>query len=45
VVFNINNREKDKSLLSVIPYFRYEDLTDNVRTPIKTGIAETEKDF
>lgn len=45
VVLNINNREKDKSVLSIIPYFRYEDLTDKIRTPIKTKIQETRKEF
>jgi hypothetical protein len=45
LVFNINNREKDKTYLSILPYFRYEDLTDKIRTPIKTKIEESRKDF
>lgn len=45
LVFNINNKDKDKTLLSIITYFRYEDLTDNIRTSTKTGKAETKGEF
>lgn len=45
LVFNINNREKDKSLLSIITYFRYEDFTDKTRTDAITGIEEPRRDF
>lgn len=45
LVFNINNREKDKSLFSIITYFRYEDFTDKIRTDKNTGIEEPRKDF
>lgn len=44
-IFNINNREKDKTLLSIITYFRYEDFTDRQRTIIKTNITEPNDDF
>ncbi|MEO7215190.1 hypothetical protein [Mucilaginibacter sp.] len=44
-IFNVNNREKDKTVLSVITYFRYEDFTDSQRTTIKTNKAEPIDDF
>ncbi|MES2827379.1 MAG: hypothetical protein V4687_04470 [Bacteroidota bacterium] len=44
-VFNINNKEKDKTFLSILPYFRYDDLTDKLRTSTTTGLEETRKDF
>ncbi len=44
-VFNINNREKDKSILSILPYFRYEDLTDSRRTNMITRVEESKDDF
>ncbi|MCX2483525.1 hypothetical protein [Pedobacter sp. MR2016-24] len=45
LIFNINNRDKDKTLLSIISYFRYEDLTDSRRTSIITSIQESKDDF
>ena len=45
LVFNINNRDKDKTLLSIITYFKYADFTDSQRTSLATGIEETKEDF
>lgn len=47
LVFNITSREKDKerNLLSILTYFRHEDLTDKLRTDIPTGITETKQAF
>lgn len=45
LIFNINNRDKDKTILSITTYFRYEDLTDSRRTSVSTGIQESRDDF
>ncbi|WP_332736852.1 hypothetical protein [Flavihumibacter sp.] len=47
LVININSREKDKekTILSILAYYRHEDLTDKVRTNILTQQAETRDDF
>lgn len=45
LVFNVNNKEKDKSILSILAYIRHEDLTDSKRTSLKTGIEETNNDL
>ncbi len=46
-VFNINSREKDKekSILSISLYARFEDLSDNRRTSISTRIVEKDDDY
>lgn len=46
-VFNVNSREKDKekSIFSLLFYIRHEDLTDTRRTAITTGIEETRDEF
>lgn len=46
-VFNINSREKDKekSILSLLFYIRHEDLTDKRRTPQQTGEKESWDDY
>jgi hypothetical protein len=46
-VFNINSREKDKekSILSISAYFRYEDVTDKRRVSKTNGLEETTDDF
>jgi hypothetical protein len=46
-VFNINSREKDKekSLFSILFYVRHEDLTDKRRTSRQTGLEESREDF
>ncbi|BAV07021.1 hypothetical protein SAMN05421788_102348 [Filimonas lacunae] len=44
-IFNINNRDKDKTLLSIITYFKYADFTDKQRTSLATGIEESKSDF
>lgn len=45
LVFNINNRDKDKSLLSISLYGRFEDATDRRRTSIEDGKRESRDDF
>ncbi len=45
LVFNVNNRDNDRTLLSVITYFKYADFTDTQRTPVATGIQEPKEDF
>jgi hypothetical protein len=44
-LFNIKDKEKDKPLLSLLIYFRHEDLTDKRRTDAKTNIRETWEKF
>lgn len=47
LVFNIANKEKDKqnTLLSVLLFGRFEDVTDSRRTEIETKKRETEDEF
>lgn len=45
LVFNINSKEKDKSILSLSVYFRHEDLTDKSRVSKITGKEESREDF
>lgn len=47
LVFNVNSREKDKekSILSISFYSRFEDITDKTRTSIATGMEESKEDF
>jgi hypothetical protein len=47
LVFNINSREKDKekSVLSILAYIRHEDVTDSQRTSLKTNLTESSTDF
>lgn len=47
LVFNINSREKgkEKNLLSISTYLRFEDLTDKKRESKTTGDIETKSDF
>jgi hypothetical protein len=46
-IFNINSREKDKekSILSILIYLRHEDVTDIRRTAVQTHIEESQDDF
>lgn len=47
LVFNIANREKDKekSLLSILVYARFEDFTDEQRTYVEPTKIDTKDDF
>jgi len=47
LVFNINSREKDKekSVLSISFYSRFEDVTDKTRVSLTNGKEETKEDF
>lgn len=45
LIFNVNNRDKDKTLVSIITYFKYADFTDRQRTSVATGIQEDREDF
>ena len=47
LVFNINSREKDKekNILSLSVYTKFEDVTDKIRTAIKDNKVETRDDF
>lgn len=47
LVFNINSREKDKekNILSLSVYTKFEDITDKRRTAIKDNKEETREDF
>ncbi|RYD59165.1 MAG: hypothetical protein EOP56_02740 [Sphingobacteriales bacterium] len=47
LVFNVNSREKDKekSIFSLLFYIRHEDLTDKRRTPVATMIEESKEEF
>lgn len=47
LVFNINSREKDKekSVLSISFYSRFEDVTDKTRVSVTNGTEETKEDF
>ncbi|KFC20069.1 hypothetical protein [Chryseobacterium sp. FH1] len=45
LVFNINDTTKDRSLLSILLYGRFEDLTDSKRLNKNTNIYEEKDDF
>lgn len=45
LVFNINDRNNDKSLISICLYSRFADLTDKRRTNKTTNILESKDDF
>ena len=45
IVFNINSKDKIKSILSLSPYVRFEDITDKKRTTVSTGVEESKNDY
>ena len=45
IIFNFNNRDKDKNFLSLSLYFRHLDLTDKIRESKNNGNIETRSEF
>lgn len=45
LIFNINDKASDQSILSICMYTRFEDVTDSKRTAVKTNIVESKSDY